>query len=305
MSSTASSSQGIQAFSANIRVNSIRVNAPVVQEWPWENGLPLEHGSMQSSLQNSLWRSETPQEPAFVSMVLVSCTGYVLYFSSTDGDIQKFAKALDDYDARDSYRKEDRQFAWEYLGGRKGKTQARSTIMDLDQWSLSQVAQIDSVAHGLMRYRLIDILANVLDCEKNQNRKSFCAVQHPTLPPRVEGVSAVIYRSDSPTNTVLDTHFPRQLATHSQSLQHDYPQRRQWIAFTTHEPLIIHDVFTRAGSPADRTLEPVVCCQKHQRDQTPQGHRERPARCICPVLVWNGMFQSFLTCNSYSKSLSG
>jgi hypothetical protein len=106
--------------------------------------------------------------------------------------MQKFAKALDEYDERDSYLQEDRQFAWEYLGGKKGKTEARSNIMDLDQWNKSQLSQIDSVAHGLMRYRLIDILANVLDCRKNKDRKSFATAPHPNLPTRVESVSAVI-----------------------------------------------------------------------------------------------------------------
>jgi hypothetical protein len=81
MSSTASPSKEIQSsrLVTNIRLNSIRLNAPVVQEWPWENGLPLEHGSMESSLRKSLWLSETPQEQEFVDMVLVRCICYISY----------------------------------------------------------------------------------------------------------------------------------------------------------------------------------------------------------------------------------
>lgn len=61
-----SSSQPLDTQSSGI---SIRENAPVIQQWPWENGLPLQHGSMESSLRSSL--DGTGQEPDFVTMVLV------------------------------------------------------------------------------------------------------------------------------------------------------------------------------------------------------------------------------------------
>jgi hypothetical protein len=85
MSSTASSSQ--HGSNSNVLLNSIRINAPVVQEWPWENGLPLEHGSMASSLQNSLRLNSTQQEQDFVDMVLVSWICYLSNFSSINGDL--------------------------------------------------------------------------------------------------------------------------------------------------------------------------------------------------------------------------
>ena len=32
----------------------MHVNAPVILQWPWENGIPLAHGSMKSYLKDSL-----------------------------------------------------------------------------------------------------------------------------------------------------------------------------------------------------------------------------------------------------------
>ena len=72
----------------------------------------------------------------------------------------------------DSFQQADRQFAWNYLGGNKAKNEARSTILDLNKYQQSQSNQIDSAVDGLMGYRLIDILANVLNCEKNPTRQS-------------------------------------------------------------------------------------------------------------------------------------
>ena len=66
MSSISSSSKDVLPAG-----NSIRVNAPVIQEWPWENGLPLEHGSMELRLQESLASQGERQDPAFVDLVLV------------------------------------------------------------------------------------------------------------------------------------------------------------------------------------------------------------------------------------------
>ena len=48
----------------------IRLQSPVLQQWPWENGILLEHGLMAERMRCSLSMSEC--EPAFVVMVLVS-----------------------------------------------------------------------------------------------------------------------------------------------------------------------------------------------------------------------------------------
>ena len=47
----------------------IRLKAPVICEWPWENGLALDHGFLVERMRESLTGSN--QEPAFVAMVLV------------------------------------------------------------------------------------------------------------------------------------------------------------------------------------------------------------------------------------------
>jgi len=49
---------------------TIREHSPVIQQWPWENGIILEHGSMERKLSNELSGSE--QDPSLVSMVLVN-----------------------------------------------------------------------------------------------------------------------------------------------------------------------------------------------------------------------------------------
>jgi hypothetical protein len=49
--------------------DKIRTRAPLIQQWPWENGIALEHGSMSSRMQqNSTGRVLN----TFETMVLVS-----------------------------------------------------------------------------------------------------------------------------------------------------------------------------------------------------------------------------------------
>lgn len=171
--------------------------------------------------------------------------------------------------------------------------------MDLEQWNMSQISQIDSVAHGLMRYRLIDILANVLDCKKNPKRKSFAAVQTPILPPRVQGVSAVTLCENEPlTLSLADSHFSGQLASCCPHFQGYYPPRWRSVFLASHQPLptrIVY-IFPGAGCPVNRAVQLGECRQEHPRYQILQGDGERAACSICPLLVWNGMFQTCLTC---------
>ena len=67
-------------------------------------------------------------------------------------------------------------------------TEARSMILNMMKWDFQYSSQIDSVAQGLMRYRLIDILADVLGCEKHLCRKSFAPTAHPALPASIQSV---------------------------------------------------------------------------------------------------------------------
>lgn len=48
--------------------NKIRTSAPVIQQWPWENGIVLERGSMTAKMRESM----TTRDGAFEIMVLVS-----------------------------------------------------------------------------------------------------------------------------------------------------------------------------------------------------------------------------------------
>jgi hypothetical protein len=48
----------------------IREHSPVIQQWPWENGIVLEHGLMEVKLRREL--SGSDHDPSLVSMVLVS-----------------------------------------------------------------------------------------------------------------------------------------------------------------------------------------------------------------------------------------
>jgi hypothetical protein len=48
----------------------IRTNAPLLLQWPWENGIALEHGSMRQRLETTL--QDSPHDPRLVEMVTVS-----------------------------------------------------------------------------------------------------------------------------------------------------------------------------------------------------------------------------------------
>jgi hypothetical protein len=48
----------------------IRLQSPVLQQWPWDNGIPLEAGLMGERMRHSF--NIPAREPVFVAMVLVS-----------------------------------------------------------------------------------------------------------------------------------------------------------------------------------------------------------------------------------------
>jgi hypothetical protein len=48
----------------------IRLEAPLLQHWPWDNGIPLEHGSMRPHLEKALEGREDQGD--MVELVLVS-----------------------------------------------------------------------------------------------------------------------------------------------------------------------------------------------------------------------------------------
>jgi hypothetical protein len=89
-----------------------------------------------------------------------------------------------------SFEHSHRDFAWEYLGGAKDQSKARETILNLDHWDrVTTPNKMDFAVHVLLRYRLLDILANVLGCEIHSQKKVFAQVPHPPLPTRVDQVN--------------------------------------------------------------------------------------------------------------------
>lgn len=50
--------------------NAMRLQSPLLQQWPWDNGMPLQHGLMGERMRQLL--STSDHEPVFVAMVLVS-----------------------------------------------------------------------------------------------------------------------------------------------------------------------------------------------------------------------------------------
>jgi hypothetical protein len=151
--------------------------------------MPLEHGLMGVRMRECL--ATSPQEPCFVSMVLV-CKHSCWYGAGYDGQpsLQKFADALDVFDKWGSFEHRDRDFVWEYLGGPNIVTDPRMTVLNLPYWDkCTTPARMDVAVHVLLRYRLLDILADVLGCEKHPEKKLFAQLPLPSLPNRVESVS--------------------------------------------------------------------------------------------------------------------
>jgi hypothetical protein len=48
---------------------TVRNSAAVIKQWPWENGIPLQHGSMADTMRDALLESIHDRE--LINMVLV------------------------------------------------------------------------------------------------------------------------------------------------------------------------------------------------------------------------------------------
>lgn len=97
---------------------------------------------------------------------------------------------MDSYDQVGCFQHADRDFAWDYLraGGDEDES-ARRSLMDIHRWdNATTAAKLDFAIHVLLRYKFLDVVSNVLGCEKHPGRKL-----HPKLnvelPTRVEQVS--------------------------------------------------------------------------------------------------------------------
>lgn len=106
-------------------------------------------------------------------------------------NIQKFASAMDSYDREGSFQHADREFAWDYLRVGGEDNSARESLLDIHRWdSATSAAKMDFAVHVLLRYRLLDVVSNVLGCEKHPLRKTYSKV-NVELPTRVEQVSFI------------------------------------------------------------------------------------------------------------------
>jgi hypothetical protein len=102
--------------------------------------------------------------------------------------------ALDRYDNSTSYAYSDRGFTWEYLGGEPDSNKARNNLLDIDYWSgRTTPVKLDTAVHTLLRYKLLDILAEVVGCPKHQSLKTVTQVSLAQLPKRVLEVSNTIF----------------------------------------------------------------------------------------------------------------
>lgn len=100
---------------------------------------------------------------------------------------------MDSYDQVGSFQHVDREFAWDYLrvGGDEDDS-ARDSLLDIHRWdSSTTAAKMDFAIHVLLRYRFMDVVANVLGCDKHPLRKIQTKV-HVELPTRVEQVYFMI-----------------------------------------------------------------------------------------------------------------
>lgn len=172
--------------------NSMRLQSPVLQQWPWDNGLPLQHGLMGERMRQLL--STTDHEPVFVAMVLVSKLVQVSCHTYLCPLLQKFTDALDNFDKVQSFEHHHRDFIWEFLGCQRGNhsVDARSTMLNLDHWDNSTPATMESAVHVLLRYKLLDILSGVLEIETHPARQTISQVPMSNLPGRVQQVCTSI-----------------------------------------------------------------------------------------------------------------
>ena len=95
------------------------------------------------------------------------------------------------YDRHGSWEHVHHDFAWEYLGGGHNDVNtAHDMILDSEHWDhCTTPPKIDFAVQVLLKYKLLDILANVLGCEAHPERKIYGQVPYPKLPNRMEKVS--------------------------------------------------------------------------------------------------------------------
>lgn len=103
---------------------------------------------------------------------------------------QKFAHALDQYDETGSFEHSHRAFAWEFLGGDSDEQVTRESLLNYDYWNgRTTPAKLEFAVNVLLRYWLLNILANVLGCPQHPQHVVAPQVSLTQLPKRVQEVS--------------------------------------------------------------------------------------------------------------------
>jgi hypothetical protein len=102
---------------------------------------------------------------------------------------QKFAAALDDYDKDASYSHSDSWFVWKSLSGATPDSTLPEVRRSLLSWSKSPInKKLSRVAHVVFRYRLLDILANVLGLPSHPDLGTIPMVRPPPLTGKLQEV---------------------------------------------------------------------------------------------------------------------
>src|ERR1700677_2231872 len=173
---------------------TIRVQTPVLQQWPWENGIPLEHGLMAEKLRQQLEHSHHADD--IVEIVLVCCNNYLVSFCKFS-TMQKFTSGLDAFDNEEAFVCDEQMFVWEYFGGSTGiprNSDTRTAILDLAHWKCASTKPLNFAVHVLLRYQLMDIMANVLGAPRHGCLSVAGKLPSPNLPDhllKVRLISAV------------------------------------------------------------------------------------------------------------------
>ena len=122
-----------------------------------------------------------------IEIVLVCCDDYLVSFCKFS-TMQKFASGLDAFDNEEAFICNKWMFVWEYFGGSTGipgNSDARTAILDLAHWKSVSTKPLNFAVHVLLRYQLLDIMANVLGAPRHGCLSVAGKLPSPNLPDRL------------------------------------------------------------------------------------------------------------------------
>lgn len=147
--------------------HNFREATPVIQSWPWSNGIPLHHRSMEDFLQNQLTTYGIPEQ---ISEMILVCSSFIIICRKVANQmLQTIANRVDDYDLTGAFKDSNRGFLWEVLGGpdRDNGADPLNTVRDVGFLKDTDAKMTDKAMQVLCRYRLIDIFADVIQIPKH------------------------------------------------------------------------------------------------------------------------------------------